>query len=270
MSEKNEINEKNEAKLGKTIDLSGKVALVTGASRGIGRAAALRLAESGADVVVNYSTSKSAAESVAAEIAALGRNAFVVKADVSEKEDVDAAVDFIATEIGRLDILISGAATGGFRPLLEATENNFRAAATTNVLATIRLVQAAIPLLRAAEGRGKIVALSSCGASKALPGYGLIGASKAALEAVVRHLTLEIGDRVNVNVVSAGLVDTDSGRKLPFAAEMFAAQAERSLVGGRPLRPEDVADTILFLASPLSDLVQGATLVVDGGAGIRA
>lgn len=251
------------------IDLTGKTALITGSSRGIGRATAIRLAEAGADVVVNYVTSKGAATETAERIAALGRNAYLVRADVSQKEDVDAMVEFIDREIGRLDIIVSNAATGGFRPLLAATRANFDAAFSTNVLPIILLAQAARHLLEKASGRAKIVGLSSHGSFKAIPWYGLIGASKAALEAVVRHLTLELGGKVNINVVLAGLVDTDSGRKLPHADEMFASIVEHSMVGNRTLKAEDVANAILFLVSPLADMVQGTTLVVDGGSGIH-
>ena len=104
----------------------------------------------------------------------------------------------------------------------------------------------------------------------ALPMYGLIGGSKAALESMARHLTLEVGDRgVNVNVVKAGLVETDSTRALPFADRMFAGRKEKSMVGERVLTDEDVADVVLFLCSPLADLIQGETVTVDGGAAIH-
>ena len=115
-----------------------------------------------------------------------------------------------------------------------------------------------------------MVAISSHGSFKALHSYGLIGASKAALEATVRHLTLELGERVNVNVVLAGLLDTDSGRKLPGSDQMFEAIVANSMVGNRTLKVEDVANAVLFLASPLADMIQGATLVVDGGSAIHA
>jgi enoyl-[acyl-carrier protein] reductase III len=104
----------------------------------------------------------------------------------------------------------------------------------------------------------------------ALPMYGLIGASKAALESLVRHLTLEIGDRgINLNVVMAGLVETDSTRHIPHSQEIFAARRQKTMTGERMLEPGDVADAVLYLSSPLSDLVQGATLIVDGGAAIH-
>jgi enoyl-[acyl-carrier protein] reductase III len=252
------------------IDLSGRVALVTGGSRGIGRACAIRLAEAGADVVVNYATSQAAATEVAEQIVALGRRALVVKADVSEEDDVRSMIDYIGESLGRLDIVVSNAASGGFRPLLAATARNFDAAMHTNVLPLIYLVQAALPMLSRGPGRGKVVAISSHGSHMALPMYGLIGGSKAALESLARHLTLEVGDRgVNVNVVKAGLVDTDSTRRIPNADEMFEAQIEHTMVGDRKLSARDVADAVVFLSSPMADMIQGATLTVDGGAAIH-
>ena len=252
------------------IDLSGKTALVTGSARGIGRACAVRLAQAGADVVVNYITSESAATSVAQEISALGRRVLVVKADVSEEEDVRAMCAFVGEKFGHLDIVVSNAASGGFRPLLASTRQHFVATMSTNVLALIHLVQAAFPWLQQSQGRAKVIAISSHGSHLALPMYGLLGGSKAALESVVRHLALELGDQgVNVNIVKAGLVETDSTRLLPGADQMFAARRRKCMVGERDLSPQDVADTVLFLASSLSDMIQGATLTVDGGAAIH-
>lgn len=252
------------------LDLSGRVALVTGSSRGIGRACALRLAEAGADLIINYVTARAAASEVAEEIAARGRRVMVVKADISEEDDVRCMVDHIGETFGQLDIVVSSAATGGFRPLLEASTRNFEAAMRTNVMALVYLVQASLPLLERGSHRGKVVAISSHGSHMALPMYGLIGGSKAALESIVRHLTLEVGDRgVNVNAVKAGLVETDSTRRIPYAEQMFAAQVEHTMVGERTLSAADVADAVLFLCSPLSDMIQGETLTVDGGAAIH-
>lgn len=252
------------------IDLNGQVALVTGGSRGIGRACALRLAEAGADIIVNYVASRAAAMEVAEQIDALGRKAYVVKADVSEEDDVASMLDFVTQKIGRLDIVISNAATGGFRPLLDANARHFHNAMNTNALALVLLVQQAMPLLEQGETRGKVIAISSHGAEMALPWYGLVGGSKAALESLVRHLTLEVGDRgVNVNVVKAGLVETDSTRLIPNAEQMFERRREKTMMGNRMLMDKDVADAVLFLASPLSDMVQGETLTVDGGAAVH-
>lgn len=253
------------------IDLAGRVALVTGGSRGIGRACALRLAEAGADVIINYVTSRGAAMRLAEEIDAKGRRAYVVKADVSEEDDVRSMMEFIEQEVGQLDIVVSNAATGGFRPLLEANTRHFFNAMSTNALALVLLVQHAAPLLeRSKAGRGKVVAISSHGAEKALPWYGLIGGSKAALESLARHLTLEVGDRgVNVNVVKAGLVETDSTRMIPNSDEIFERRKEKTMMGDRMLEAEDVANAVLFLASPMSDMVQGETLIVDGGAAVH-
>ncbi len=252
------------------IDLNGKVALVTGSSRGIGRACAIKLAQAGADVIVNYVTSRAAAMEAAVQIDRLGSRAYVVKADVGEEDDVESMVEFISKSIGRLDIIVSNAATGGFRPLLASNTRHFHTTMNINVLSLVYLTKATLPLLEKGPDRGKVIAISSHGSHMALPMYGLIGGSKAALESIARHLTLEVGDRgVNVNVVKAGLVDTDSTRRIPFSDRMFAQREANTMVGDRELTPEDVANTVLFLASPLSDLIQGETITVDGGAAIH-
>lgn len=251
------------------IDLTGQVALVTGGSRGIGRACALALAQAGADVIVNYVAAKTAAEQVADEVRQAGRRVAVVKADVGEPEDVESMVDFIREQFGRLDVLVSNAATGGFRPLLATTPRHFEAAMKTNVHALLSLVQSALPLLERAASRAKVIALSSHGSHRALPAYGTIGASKAALESLTRHLAQELGDRgINFNIVQAGLVETDSFLQMPNRERMREARRARSLVGDRVLTAEDVARSVVFLSSPLSDLIQGQTIVVDGGAAI--
>ncbi len=251
------------------IDLHGQVALVTGASRGIGRATALRLAAAGADVVVHCLTSRRAAREVAAAVQALGRRSAVVRADVGEARDVAAMVGFVRERFGRLDVVVSNVASGGFRPLLETTRRQRVAAMDVNVWALVELAREARGLLSRGPGRARLIALSSHGARRPLAGYGLVGATKAALESVVRQLALELGPAgVNVNAVLAGLVETDSTRALPDAESLFRAAREGNLAG-RELRAADVADAVLFLASPLADQVQGQVLVVDGGTGLR-
>jgi enoyl-[acyl-carrier protein] reductase III len=252
------------------INLEGKVALVTGSARGIGRACALKLAAAGADVVVNYVTAKGPAMEVAEEIQKMGRNAAIVRADVTERFDVDEMLGFVSNTFGRLDILVSNAATGGFRPLLASTDRNFEAAMNTNARALIYLMQASVKLLADKPQRAKVVAISSHGSHMALPMYGMIGATKAALEALVRHLALELGGRnINFNVVKAGLVETDSTKNLPGSEMMFSGRIYKSMTGERMLEADDVAEAVLYLCSPLSDMVQGETLTVDGGAGIH-
>ncbi len=252
------------------IDLTGKVALVTGGSRGIGRACILRLAEAGANVVINYVTAQSAAERVAEQAQLRGVRVATVKADVSQREDCASLMEIIDEQFGQLDILVSNAATGGFRPLLAMTERNFEATMKTNVMALIQLVQAGVRLLERVEGRAKVVAISSHGSHMAIPMYGAVGGSKAALESFCRHFALELGERgINVNVVKAGLVETDSTRRLPYADQLFAGRKVRGMTGDRLLEPEDVADAVLFLASGLSDMVQGETLTIDGGAQVH-
>jgi enoyl-[acyl-carrier protein] reductase III len=179
-------------------------------------------------------------------------------------------IEFVKLEFGGLDILVSNAATGGFRPLLATTDRNFEAAMNTNVRPVIFLVQSALPMLEQSEGRAKVIAISSHGSFMALPMYGTIGSSKAALESLMRHFALECGQReINFNTVRAGLVETDSTRRLPGADLMFRGRAAKSMTGDRFLTVEDIADAVLFLASSLSDLVQGETLTVDAGAAVH-
>lgn len=255
------------------IDLRNKIALVTGGSRGIGRATALALARAGADVVLTYLNARTNAEEVAEEIMALGRRALIARADLAETEDVANLIDAIGESFGGLDILVSNAAGGGFRALMDVSPENLDYAIHLNVRAFMLLVQHATPLLEREESRGRarVITLSSWGAARALPMYGAIGASKAALEAMTRHFALELGPRgVNVNCVRAGVVDTGSIRSLPGAEQLLEARRGRSLAKDANVSPEDVAGVVLFLASGLADMIQGQTIVVDAGMSLHA
>jgi enoyl-[acyl-carrier protein] reductase III len=252
------------------IDLRGKRALVTGGSRGIGRACALRLAQCGADVAVNFLTSQGPSTEVVRQIQALGRRSMAVRADVSEREDVLAMVDAVTERFGGLDIVVSNVAAGGFRGISELTPAALEAALRTNAGAVVWLAQAAIQSLAGSAAHGKLIAISSHGSMWAVPNYAAIGASKAALESLIRHLALEYGSRrVNFNCVLPGIVATDAVLNMPDVDNLMKAAQDRMMIGERRLEAEDVADVVAFLASPLSDLIQGQTIVVDGGVSIR-
>ncbi len=254
------------------IALENAVSLVTGSSRGIGRATALKLARYGSDVCLTYLNSARNAREVAEEVSRMGRRAVVVKADLSEAADVAALVDRIAEQFGKLDILVSNAAGGGFRTLLESTAAQFDYSMRINVRALMLLAQHALPLLeKTTLTRAKLITLSSMGGTRALPQYGLVGAAKGAVESMTRHLAAEIGPNgVSVNCVCAGTVDTGALSHRPDKDRILAAGRSRSLVGDVDLLPEDVADAVLLLCSPLADKIQGQTLVVDRGISIQA
>lgn len=248
-------------------DLEGKRFLITGSSRGIGRATALLLADSGCDLIVNYLSNEQAALDVADEIEKRGQQALVIKADVSEPTDIQQMIEFIAEQWGTIDGIVSNAAGGGFRTVTSAAPEHFDRAMKINARPLMLLAKAASQILQNRETNFKFVALSSHGSHRALPAYGLIGASKAALESLVRHLAMEMGPSgVYFNCVLAGLVRTDATSGLPDSDKFFDAMNERLLVRkDRELLPADVAAVIRFLLSSDSDLIQGQTIIVDGG-----
>jgi enoyl-[acyl-carrier protein] reductase III len=242
--------------------LSGKTALVTGGTRGIGRAIALKLAAAGSDVGIVYHNSHEEAESTCATIRALGRRAFAFQADVSEPELVAELFQTVRQEFGRLDLLISNAAVGVLRPALELSLKHWRRCLETNALALHLLTQQAVPLMPAG---GRIIALSSLGAMRAIPQYAFIGTSKAALESLARSLAQELGPRgIRVNVVSAGVVDTDALKYFPNREQLLEEYGRRAPLGPG-LTPEAVADAVYLLCLPEAGMITGHTLVVDGG-----
>lgn len=248
-------------------NLQGKVALVTGSSRGIGKAIALRLAENGVDLVVNYVRHRRDAEETAEQIEARGRRCLVVKANVANDEDVVAMFEQVRTEFGRLDFLVSNAASGVLKPAMELSARHWNWAMDINARALLTLTQHAVPLMP--EG-ARIMAVSSMGAVRAIENYTAVGASKAALESLVRHLAVELGPKkINVNTISAGAVDTEALKKFPNRGQILDSALARTPLG-RLTTPEDVADVALFLCSDLAQMIQGQTIVVDGGYSIRA
>ena len=243
--------------------LSNQVALVSGAARGIGRAVALKLAAAGCDIAANYYNSADEAEALCAEIRSMGRRAVAIQASVGIPASVDELFVELRKHFDRIDIIVSNAASGVLKPTTEMTLKHWRWCMETNALALNLLAQRALPLIPA--GSGRIIALSSLGASRAMPHYGFIGASKAALEALVRSLAQELGPRgIRVNTVSAGVVDTDALAYFPTRDEVLAGFAART-PAGPVLTPQDVADAVYLLCLPEARMINGATLMVDGG-----
>ncbi|MDM7913953.1 MAG: enoyl-[acyl-carrier-protein] reductase FabL [Candidatus Eisenbacteria bacterium] len=250
------------------IDLEGKTALVTGGSRGIGRAIALRLAEAGADVAINYLRQGKKAGETGQEIRDRGVRSLEIRANVADPSGIESIFQRIGSEFGRLDILVSNAASGVLRPVMELTRRHWEWTMEINAGTLLPLVQQAVPMMPAPGG--KIIAVSSLGATRAIPNYALVGASKAALESLVRHLAIEFAPRgINVNAVSAGIVETDALTHFPNREQMIESTSRRT-PAGRLTTPDDVADAVLFLASPLSKMIHGQTIVVDGGYSILA
>jgi enoyl-[acyl-carrier protein] reductase III len=242
--------------------LAGKVALVTGAARGIGRAIALKLASAGCDVAANYYNSHEEAETLCAEIRGMGRRAVAIKASVGLPESVDELFAELKKHFDRVDIVVSNAASGVLRPTMEMTLKHWRWCMETNAFALNLLAQRAVPMMPAG---GRIIAMSSLGAERAMPHYGFIGASKAALESLVRSLAQELGPRgIRVNAVSAGVVDTDALQHFPNRAELLESFAHRT-PAGPVLTPQDVAGAVYLLCLPEAGMVTGHTLFVDGG-----
>jgi enoyl-[acyl-carrier protein] reductase III len=243
--------------------LPGKIALVTGGSRGIGRAVALKLARSGCDVAIIYHNSHEEAEAVCTDIRGLGRRAQAIQADVSDPEVVEEVfAAFRQHGFDRVDIVVSNAATGVLKPALELGLKHWRRCLETNALALNLLAQQAVPLM---PKGGRIIAISSLGASRAIPQYAFIGASKAALESLARSLAQELGPRgIRVNVVSAGVVDTDALKHFPNRQQLLEEFARRA-PAGPTLTMEHVADAVYLLCQPEAAMITGHTLVVDAG-----
>ncbi len=238
--------------------LKGQTALVTGASRGIGRAIALRLASAGAEVLLHYHTNQPAAESVVRE---LGGQARLLQADLRSPREIDAMVRSLG-EV-RLDILVNNAAIWGGTPLGATSLDILEAMLDINVKAVFYLTQAALPLLR--EG-GRIVNLSSIAARIGRAGgRSLYGATKAAVDAFTRNWALELAPRkIRVNAVAPGYIETDMTAGY-FADPQILKHAVDRQPFGRLGYPDEVADVVLFLCSPESNWITGESLNVSGG-----
>jgi enoyl-[acyl-carrier protein] reductase III len=247
------------------MSLKGKVALVTGSGRGIGRAIALKLASQGADIVVDFFRHRESAEQTARDVEALGVKAEVIRANVGDAAKIDELFDMIGNKFGRLDILINNAASGVGRPLADIDVKAWEWTMDINVRACLLCAQRAAKLM---EGRGgKIVSMSSLGSRFVLPNYTVVGVSKAALEALTRYLAIELAPRgICVNAVAASAVETEALKF--YFKEGLVKDSRQVTPAGRMVIPEDVANVVAFLCSEEAFMIRGQTIIVDGGTSV--
>jgi 3-oxoacyl-[acyl-carrier protein] reductase len=246
------------------IDLTGKVALVTGGSRGIGRACCLHFAQAGADVAFGYNSNHDAAESVLAEIRSLGRTAIAVSGDIADRETLETLFGSAGKTFGRVDIVVANAGIWKRGPIEEVSEEEWRQTIDVNLTSVFRTCQLAAREMKSRKW-GKIILISSTAGQRGEAYYSHYAASKGAIIAFTKSLATELGPwNIHVNCVAPGWVTTD------MSAEVLEDREEREKIERiTPLRriatPEDLAGPVLFLASSLSDQVQGEVLNVNGG-----
>jgi len=240
------------------LTFEGGSVLVTGGTRGIGREIARRFAEKGAKhVAIGYLRNDRAAEEAADELRDLGAEPVLVRGNVASSRVAEQVAG-----LGPLDALVHSAATGVIRPALETSDKHFDWTLSANARAFLALARAAAPQMQPSSS---IVAISSLGSVRVLENYALVGASKAALEALVRYLAVELAPRgIRVNAVSGSVVDTDALDHFPNADQMLDGSLERT-PAGRLVEPGDIADAVEFLCSPGAEMIRGQVLVVDGG-----
>lgn len=244
--------------------LSGKVAVVTGASKGIGAAIAKHLAAEGASVVVNYSSSKSGADKVVAEITGAGEKAVAVQADMAKKADIERLFAETKKAFGRLDILVNNAGIYESLSLENITEQHFHKQFNVNVLGLILATQAAAKLFDAAGG--SVINISSVVSTLGFPNYAIYSGTKGAVDAITRALAKELGQRgIRVNAINPGMVETEGthadGIVDSDARKFIEAQTPLGRIG----QPRDIAGAAVFLASSDSSWITGQTFGVSGG-----
>jgi enoyl-[acyl-carrier protein] reductase III len=245
--------------------LNGKVALVTGASRGIGRGIALALAEAGADVIVHYARKTGMANDVVAEIQSMGRRAIAVKANFAEKEKIDAMMDRIEDIFGGVNIFVANAATGGFRSMLETSDKHWDWTMDVNARSILHCAQRLAPYMER-RGWGRIVTVTSLGAVRAVPNYSAVGLSKSVVESLTRYLAVELAPKgIIVNSISPGLVETDALSNMNVDVSSALEHVRRRNPTRRLVTPQDVGRVATFLCSDAAEMIVGQTLYVDGG-----
>jgi len=244
--------------------LAGKVAVVTGASKGIGAAIAKHLAAEGAAVVVNYASSKEGADRVVAHIAGQGGKAVAVQANVAKKADIDLLFAATKKAFGELDILVNNAGIYEFSPLEGITEEHFHKQFNLNVLGLLLTTQEAVKHF--GPGGGSIINISSSASTLAPPNTSVYSATKGAVDALTRSLAKELGPRqIRVNAINPGMVETEGVHAAGLHESEFRKRIESQTPLGRIGQVEDIAPTAVFLASPDSAWITGETFIITGG-----
>jgi NAD(P)-dependent dehydrogenase (short-subunit alcohol dehydrogenase family) len=242
----------------------GKVALITGASRGIGRALALRLAARGATPVINYKQNEELAREVVAEIERLGGSGLAIRADLESLEEIEAMFDQVQEQFGRLDFFVSNASASNFHHFMDIKPHHLERTFNLNVRAFVVGTQRAVKLMR--DG-GRVVVLSSYGSIRSFPTYANLGSAKASIETWARYMAVELAPRgINVNTVNGGIIETDSSSYFYATGRVPSLDTVLPKIPKRRMgSAEEVAECALFLLSPAAEYVTGTTLVVDGG-----
>ncbi|MEM1243789.1 MAG: enoyl-[acyl-carrier-protein] reductase FabL [Pseudomonadota bacterium] len=242
--------------------LQNKTALITGGARGIGKAIAKKLAQAGANIVINYFNSSEEADNLCSELRDFGVQAYAFQANVADETSVKELLEGFQKNFSTLDILVNNAASGVLKPINKMRAKHWRWCVETNALALVYLTNAFTPLMP--EG-SSVLALSSLGAHRVIPDYSFIGASKAALESLIRSLSVELAPKnIRCNTISAGAVDTDALAHFPERDRLLAESEAKSLIG-RNITPEDVADVAYLLTLPEAHAIRGQTIYVDAG-----
>jgi 3-oxoacyl-[acyl-carrier protein] reductase len=248
----------------KSNKLAGKVAVVTGAGKGIGAAIAKALAAEGAAVVVNYSSSRESADRVVGEITSNGGRAVAVQANIAKKADIERLFAETKKAFGALDILVNNAGIYEFAPLGQITEEHFNKHFNLNVLGLILATQEALKYFNPAGG--SVINISSIASTGALPGGSVYSATKASVDAVTRVLAKELaGRKIRINAINPGMIETEGLHATGIAASDFRKETEKQIPLGRIGQPSDVAPAVVFLASSDSSWITGETVFITGG-----
>ena len=252
---------KTEARL-----FDNKIVLITGSGRGIGRAISLHFARLGAHIAVNFFRNRQPAEETVEEIRSLGCKAVAIKANVGNLGDINFLFDELEGYFGGLDILVSNAASGYNRPAMQQKPKGWEWTMNINARSLLFAAQRAVPLMEK-RGGGYIVSISSPGSIRVLPDYIVVGASKAALEALTRYLAVELAPKnIVVNAISPGVIETDALKHFDTMQKSGISERIRANTpAGRMVRPEDVAEVTAFLCSPAAAMIRGQVILVDGG-----